>query len=147
MAPGEGVVTLSWSETSITTVSSKRVRQAGPQRMLALYLLGGITTLEAMISVGSLVPEMLAGEPAVAPLRNPRLARCRHRLASASCCPALRQSRSPAGTLDRCWATLCRARRRTHPQDQPSRHGAHLSGAFAAAHRPHAHAGHRTALR
>jgi Dolichyl-phosphate-mannose-protein mannosyltransferase len=42
------------------------VRQAGPRRLLALYLLGGLTTLGATISVGSLAPEMLAGEPAVA---------------------------------------------------------------------------------
>jgi hypothetical protein len=42
------------------------VRQAGPRRLLALYLLGGITTPGATISVGSLAPEMLAGEPAVA---------------------------------------------------------------------------------
>jgi len=41
-------------------------RQAGSGRLLALYLLGGIATLGATVSVGSLAPEMLAGEPAIA---------------------------------------------------------------------------------
>ncbi len=41
-------------------------RQVGPGRLLALYLLGGLATLGATISVGSLAPEMLVGEPAIA---------------------------------------------------------------------------------
>ncbi len=41
-------------------------RDDGPCRLLAFYLVGGLLTLGAAISVGSLAPEMLAGEPAIA---------------------------------------------------------------------------------
>ncbi len=42
------------------------LRQKGPRRLLAFYLVGGLMTLGATISAGSLAPEMLAAEPAIA---------------------------------------------------------------------------------
>lgn len=42
------------------------LRQQGPRRLLAFYLVGGLMTLGATMSAGSLAPEMLAAEPAIA---------------------------------------------------------------------------------
>ncbi len=42
------------------------LRQQGPRRLLAFYLVGGLMTLGATMSVGSLAPEMLTAEPAIA---------------------------------------------------------------------------------
>ncbi len=54
--------------TVLTAVAGAALsaRKGNGERLLAFYLLGGLATLGATMSVGSLAPEMLAGEPAVA---------------------------------------------------------------------------------